>query len=169
MLDGILAVILIICLYTDLTRKKIYNLVTINAMLLGLIIQAWTGGMAGVRDSFYGIGVGFLVFFLPFLVKGISAGDLKLLAAVGALKGPVFVGEAALLTAACGGLYALVLLLLQGRLRETLAKIWQIVLLLGLMPGRMKVTNLSSYGEKSIRIPYGLAIFSGTVLAWFWR
>ena len=109
MLNIILLLTLGISLYTDLTQRKIYNWITVPAMALGLILNTWQNGFDGFMQAWLGWAVGLLIFFIPFLLGGISAGDIKLLAAVGALKGPEFIIEAVLLTALVGGIYVLII------------------------------------------------------------
>jgi prepilin peptidase CpaA len=99
--------------------------------------------------------------FLPFyLVRGMAAGDVKLMAVIGAFTGP---GEAlviAVLSWCAGGLMALCLAVLHGRLRLALVNIGHMVAGL-LTPG----AGMASPGREQSAgsMPYGLAIAAGTI------
>src|SRR6476646_6105704 len=81
---------------TDVRSRRISNRLTYPLMALGLAANGLAGGWGGARDSALG-----------WLLGAIGAGDLKLLAAIGALKGPEFVLHAAVYTALAGGVLAL--------------------------------------------------------------
>ncbi len=72
---------------TDIKERKILNIVTLPTIIFGLIIiyySSWFG-----RISFSGKGfllvLGYLL--IPYLLGGMGAGDVKLMAAIGALNG----------------------------------------------------------------------------------
>lgn len=88
-----LGVVVTITMYTELRDGKIYNWMTLPALGLGLLLAA-LGGRAAFYDALAGVVVGGGIFFLPYLVSGISrgrpvigGGDVKLAAAIGALTG----------------------------------------------------------------------------------
>jgi prepilin peptidase CpaA len=89
-----------------------------------------------------------------------AAGDVKLMAVVGAFAGPAEAFEIAMLTWCAGGVMALVMVLARGRMRLAIGNIGR--MLAGIMtPG---VGLLAPAQEKSAgAMPYGLAIAIGTV------
>ena len=89
-LNAILVIVLLICAYTDGTRGKIYNKVTFPAMLLGIGVNTIFGGTAGLVWALAGWAVGMGIQWVPYMLGVAKAGDVKLLAAVGALKGWAF-------------------------------------------------------------------------------
>ena len=76
--------------------------------------------------SFGGLLLGFAVFFVFYAIGGMGAGDVKLMAAIGAFLGPKDVLFAALYTAIAGGVYAILLLVTQKQNREALAR-WMLM------------------------------------------
>lgn len=72
---------------TDLVSHRIPNKLTAPVALLGLLLQAWINGMAGLADGFLGMLVGFFAFLPFYLARWMAAGDIKLLMAVGACLG----------------------------------------------------------------------------------
>ncbi len=106
---------------TDLTRGLVYNWITLPAMLLGLVLGLVHGGLSGLGWAALGILVGGGLMLLPFALGGMGGGDVKLLAAVGALAGPLFAFKTVLYACLAGGVLALGVLAQSGKLREGLA------------------------------------------------
>ncbi len=91
----------------DLWRRQISNPISVTAFVLGLGAHTALGGLRGAGDSLAGTVVGFLVFFIFFLLGGMGGGDIKLMAGFGAVLGARGILTAALLTAILGALLAL--------------------------------------------------------------
>jgi prepilin peptidase CpaA len=91
----------------DLRRRTIPNSLTAGAMAIAVIAQAALGGWRGLGAALAGALVGFAV-LLPMRPGG---GDLKLMAAFGAMLGPKGILLAALLAAIFGACWAAVSLL----------------------------------------------------------
>ena len=91
----------------DLARRRISNWIAVGALVSGLAWQitdrGWRGGLDGLLGTLAGGGV-FLIFYI---LGGMGGGDIKLMAGFGALLGPRGALEAALWTAACGGILAM--------------------------------------------------------------
>lgn len=77
----------IVATVTDVRRFKIYNALTIPLLFSGLAFHAITGGWDGLGGSFTGAAIGFATLLLPFLLGAMGAGDVKLIAAMGAWLG----------------------------------------------------------------------------------
>ena len=76
-------------------------------MIAALILYSFAAGIDGFFFSLKGIAVGIGVLLIPYLLGGMGAGDAKLMGAVGGFLGAKGVFGAFLLTAAIGGIYAL--------------------------------------------------------------
>lgn len=77
----------IVATVTDVRRFKIYNALTIPLLFSGLVFHAITGGWDGLSGSFTGAGAGLATLLFPFLLGAMGAGDVKLIAAMGAWLG----------------------------------------------------------------------------------
>lgn len=166
LIDLIIAVTMAVSVYTDLRKRKIYNIVVIPAAVAGIILHSILAGPAGLLFSIKGLGAGLGLLFIPFIFGGFGAGDVKLLGAVGALKGTVFVVKTFLATGIAGGILAVVMLLKQKRLISTLKRLWfSLYVLAGSV---FKVNTLKSLDKAEFHesLPYGLAICIGTVIAY---
>ena len=106
-IDIFLLLVLSLALYFDLKEKRIPNKITVSAVVLGLSYRAVTGGLPGAYDAFLGGLIGFVILLIPFLLRGIGAGDVKLLTAIGVLKGVEFVFYTALAMGVIGGIIAI--------------------------------------------------------------
>src|SRR5690242_1594481 len=86
----------------DLLFHRISNRLTGTLLCVGLAIRMLGGGWSGLEQSLLGVMVG-LGCLLPFYIaRGMGAGDVKLLAATGALLGPYDVWIAAICTLLIG-------------------------------------------------------------------
>src|SRR5262245_4314918 len=87
----------------DIRTRRIPNTLTFGASFVALVLHGYFGGWTGAGLSVAGWAVG-LVLFLPFFaLGGMGAGDVKLLAAVGAGVGPLAAVVAARLAVLAGG------------------------------------------------------------------
>ena len=103
----------------DIWRRQISNKTTAAAFLLGLGAQTGLHGLRGAADSLAGTLIGFLVFFIFFLLGGMGGGDIKLMAGFGAVLGAGQTLMAAFLTAMLGGLMAMFYLLVRMAQKKT--------------------------------------------------
>ena len=71
----------------DLRSRRVPNRLTLPAMLAGLGLHWAAGGSAGLWFSLAGLLTGFGLLILFYVLGGMGAGDVKLLAAAGALLG----------------------------------------------------------------------------------
>jgi prepilin peptidase CpaA len=93
----------------DLLYRRISNWTAGAGFLGGIALHSWQGGWRGGLWALAGAGVGFIVFLVFFLAKGMGGGDVKLMAAFGSLVGPGAALSAAWAAALVGGLMALTL------------------------------------------------------------
>ena len=143
--------------FWDLRTKRIPNWLTVPAIVLGVAANAVKSGLAGLWAGLLGMLVGAGLFIIPFAMGGMGAGDVKMLAAVGAIAGPEAAFRSFLYGAMAGGLMAAAFLvgrayLFRGRLRAD-----------GGTRGPGVTVGLKQ------RFPYGLAVFAGTVIAYMLR
>lgn len=99
LIKGLLVTLAVITIWTDGRHHKIYNKVLLPFFLVALLIQPII--------SLEGAALGFLFLILPYLIEGIGAGDVKLLAVYGALLGPHLIITVFLYGAILGGAVAL--------------------------------------------------------------
>jgi len=151
----------------DVRTRRIPNILTFGGTALALVYHGWLGGLAGLGQSAGGWALGIALFLPMFLVKGMGAGDVKLLGAVGAWLGPAGVLWSALYSVIAGGLLALAVGAWHGYLGKAFRNLW---VLLGFWrtAGIRAVSGLTLEDAPGPRLAYGVAIFCGTAAAiWF--
>lgn len=146
--------VMVVAVVTDLRWRRIPNALTFPAMALGLAVNGWWGGPLGLALAAVGLLFGAAIFIIPVAAGGRGAGDLKLIAAVGALGGPGFVFWCALFTGIAGGLFALAVLLLKRRFLAVVGG-WALDL----------YTHQAPRMTSNIRLPYALPIALGAIAA----
>ena len=157
--------VLIYSAYTDLTKGKIYNWVTYPAIVLGILFRLLTEGGPGFLSSLTGAFLGFLFLFAFFLSGGLGAGDVKLMTAVGAFGGWMFLLWALYYTAIVGGFVAVFLLLLKGQLWSGIKR--TCVFLKNIFLSDEKKVPLVA--ENQITVPFGAIIVIGAYLTYFMK
>jgi prepilin peptidase CpaA len=156
-----LGLTLSIAAYTDWREHRIYNKLLGPAFLFAIIFHAASGGIAGIKLSLLGTLLGFSLLLIPYFLGGMGAGDVKLLAVIGAFGGADFVFTSFLYGAVIGGIISGALLVRRKALGVTLKRLLLIFPLLA-EPQFLKEDMREARQEK---FPYGIAIVLGTLLA----
>lgn len=114
--SAIIYAMAVLATVTDVRDGKVYNWLTVPGAALGLALNTWFLGFEGTRSSLIGLGIGVAVWFvMPILGKPLGGGDVKFLAAIGALRGPQFLLYTMILAFLWAGLMGIVLACRQGR------------------------------------------------------
>lgn len=111
-----------------------------------------------------GWALGLLLFFLPFALRGLGGGDVKLMAALGAWLGPIDVFWAAMYTGVAGGVLALALALHTGYLGTALTNV-RALLLHFRVTGLTPMPDLTLERSHAPRLCYAVPIAIGTLVA----
>ena len=150
--------LLAIAVASDLRRHRIPNLLVLLGIALGLVGQLQADGLAGLGNGALGMLVGFVVFLPLYALGGMAAGDVKLMAMVGAFFTPYDALWAALFSLMAGGVCGVLIVLARGQLLQTLSRY-------GLM---LRARNYFAPAADEIAgkpFPYSLAILLGTLVS----
>lgn len=156
------ALVLIACI-PDLRTRRIPNVLTFGAALLGLAFHAFASGWPGLGLSAGGWALGLLLFLPMFALRGMGAGDVKLLAAVGAWVGPSQVFWVALLTSVAGGVLGVAVALLHGYLSEAVRNL-RLLLTSWWLTGVRPVPQMTLADHRGPRLAYAVPIAIGTMV-----
>ncbi len=159
--DYLLIFLISVCVYTDISKNRIYNIVLLPFVFAALLTSLYIGGVSQLLWNVKGLLLGLALLFIPFALGGMGAGDVKLLGAVGALKGPVFVLSVFLTGAVAGGLLSLLIMIRTGRLKVAILQP-----LTRFRPANLASSELYSRETLALTIPYALAIGSGVILTY---
>lgn len=111
-----LLALLLIAAAGDLRTRRIPNWLTVLLILSGLAQAAFAHGVVGIGMSVAGMMVAPLVPFVLFAIGAMGAGDVKLMAGVGAWLGPIAGPVVYLLATVVGMIIVLAQAAAQGRL-----------------------------------------------------
>jgi prepilin peptidase CpaA len=158
--------LLIAATFTDIAYGKIYNWLVYPGIVVGVGLavlgQCAGAHQPGAAQSLLGLGLGAGLFGLFFSRGWMGAADVKLAAAIGALKGLHFFVWALIYITLAGFILAIVLLIWEGRFAESMKN----TIVFFFRPRKLK-ENMDASGAKPVYIPYGLAMAVGTMCAWF--
>ncbi len=143
----------------DLYTRRVPNLLTLGLAGAGLAFAALRISTIGLGGAVAGFGLGFVLMLPGHLLGATGAGDVKLLAAVGAWLGPARTGQAFFYTAIAGGVLAVVVAIRRRRLRETMERTAALV-----RSGGGNVTEIEAPTSDN-RFAYAPAIAVGAFIA----
>jgi prepilin peptidase CpaA len=168
-LAAILILLLALVTYSDLKAHRIPNLATLGGALIAVTLNLFTQGPDGLTSSLLGLTVGFAIFLPPYLVGGMAAGDVKLMAMVGAFVGLEGALLATGLSLLAGGVIGLAFLVAKGGIGVWLRR-FAMSARLFLATGNIRLSYLApAPGEAAaLRFPYAVAITAGTLIALYW-
>jgi prepilin peptidase CpaA len=150
---------------TDMLSRRIPNWLTLSGVLGGLLLHTATGGFGGFKLSAGGMLLGFGSYLVLYSLRAMGAGDVKLMAAVGAILGPSNWVSVFVATALAGGILAMVLIVVKGRTRETLWNVWYIANeLLHFRAPHKRRSDMDVRDPNALNMPHGVAIAAGTAI-----
>jgi prepilin peptidase CpaA len=149
----------------DLKLRKIPNWLNLSGVILGIGLNCLLWHGPGLLTALLGLGLALLVYFPLFLARGMGAGDVKLMAAIGSIAGPrnwliIFIA-----TALLGGVAAIILVLRKRRFFSTFSNLGVIIseLSAGRMPFK-KDANLDFRAKQAMGLPHGAVIALGSIV-----
>jgi prepilin peptidase CpaA len=148
---------------TDLVARRIPNRIVAGGLIAALLAQLCLlglhkGGVAWIEGAIAGFAL-----LLPFyLVRGMAAGDVKLMMTIGAWLGPAFALQIVLVTLLIGGVWSIAVILKRGKSRDLMRLIRTICA--RWLPGAAW-TGITSRAQIAPlgTLPYGVAIAGATI------
>lgn len=154
----------------DVRYRRIPNWLTVGGLLVGVAMNTFLGrddlspGWQGLRFSLLGFAAGFGVYLVLYALRAMGAGDVKMMAAVGAIVGwenwfGIFV-----ITAVLGGAMGLILVVAKKRFTKTFFNVG--VILNEMKSGRpayLAREELDVKNPKALGLPHGAVIAVGTL------
>jgi prepilin peptidase CpaA len=154
----------VVCVF-DTLWSRIPNVANASLALAGLAFNFSAGGTKGLVISALGAAAGLGLLLIPYLMGGFGAGDVKALAALGALVGPGAILQVFVYMALYGGLLALLHYLASNNLPQKLADGWT-TMKTYLLTKDADVLNPRKH--EPMRFPYAAAIALG-YFTWLMR
>jgi prepilin peptidase CpaA len=160
----VLAVALITATVTDIRNQRIYNWLTFPLILSGFATHTVFGGFEGLKFAASGFALGFVAMAIPYFMGVMGAGDVKLMAGVGAWLGLDITLTAFLCTCIAGGIYALGVLAFDRQVLKAVLRNIANVFLVFIATRRFNYAPTDT-GKAMPRLCYGVAIAVGTLVA----
>jgi prepilin peptidase CpaA len=162
---ALLALVLAAAIY-DVRYRRIPNWLTVTGVVIGIALNGFLNArVPGIlKASLIGLGAGFGIYFVLYALRAMGAGDVKLMAAVGAVVGwPNWFGIF-IITAMLGGLMALILVVVRKRFKKT---VFNVGFILNEMksgrPAYVSREELDVRNPKAMGLPHGAVIAIGTL------
>lgn len=163
---GVLMMLLVIAAVSDMRTGRIPNWLVFGGALYALVYNAFFPLYPrdiGILFALGGLGVGLVAFLPLYLLRVMGAGDVKLMAMVGAFLGASATVGAILATLIAGGVLAIAFALCSGRLVRVFRNVTMMfrgtMLTFATGVGGLTITGGASAGK----MPYGIAIAVGTI------
>jgi prepilin peptidase CpaA len=175
MTHTLLAVMLLSAVIADLRSRRIPNTLVLAGLMLAFIVHSialGTGSAPLAGPSWWaplaGLLTGLALLMPLYLLHATGAGDVKLMAMVGAFIGVQPVLTATLYTLLAGGLLSLVFMLGRGVAAQTLANVRFLLTDWALRASSGQGARLAPLQTTAARLPYAVAIALGTGAALLW-
>ena len=160
----LLAIVFIAAVY-DVRYRRIPNWLNVIGVLAGIALNTFLyQGLPGLIFSLKGLFLAFTVYVVLYALHAMGAGDVKLMAAVGAIVGWENWFGIFLVTAVIGGIMSIILVTARGRFKRTLFNVGFILTeMKSGRPAYLKNEELDVKSDKATRLPHGATIAVGSL------
>ena len=161
--------VLIEAAFIDGRWLRVPNWLTYHFVMGGWIYAYASGGSSHLLWSLEGALVGLMTLLPLYAIGGMGAGDVKLMAGVGAWIGPTLTGWAFLSSAIVGGLMGLTMMIYSGALFQHLAMMQTICREVLAVRNPTALSELAGRRKPNmLLLPYGIPIAVGTIACFAW-
>jgi prepilin peptidase CpaA len=150
--------------WLDWRTRRIPNWLTVSGLALGILVNSIFGRWHGAKTSLEGAGFALVILLPLVLLRGLGAGDWKLMGAVGALVGWRPMLFVLLLSFLASGAMAIVQMILMRRVKQTL---WNTLVLakgLATFGLRGNLAEISLDNPTLLKVPFGVAVGAAVVI-----
>ncbi|MBU0640809.1 MAG: A24 family peptidase [Planctomycetes bacterium] len=150
--------------WIDYAQRRVPNWLNATLAAAGLIAQSAFFGWTGLGWGCLGLLVGFAVLIIPWLMHGMGAGDVKLMAAIGAWLGPWLTLVSFAAGAIIGGVVAVIMIYTSGRAVHAYTNMQTIATKMRhLNTAFGEFGGAKTFGDTSQLLPYGVPLTAGTL------
>ena len=165
----LVSAILVEAAVIDGMKLRVPNWLTFHFVIGGLAFAAWSGGASGLLWATGGAALGLALLLPLYAIGGMGAGDVKLLAGVGAWMGPALTLGAFVATAITGGLMALAMVAWSGQYARHWAMLQTIWHEIVTVRDPVLLSEKAAARKPSMMLlPYGIPITVGSIAYFGW-
>ncbi|MEP3481887.1 MAG: A24 family peptidase [Fuerstiella sp.] len=160
----LVSVVLIIAAWIDGKELRVPNYITLPMILTGLIYQTVAGGFGGMGAGLLGMCVGLMCLLPLYAVGGMGAGDVKLMAGIGAWVGWQITAYSFAVSVVVGAFMAVVMVAVSGDWKKHYKQCLLILSEWSLIKNPYELSEIAT--ERKARmylLPYGIPICIGTI------
>ncbi len=165
----LVSLVLVEAAIIDGRSLRVPNWLTFHFLIGGLFYAFFTGGGPLLAWSIGGAGVGLLCLLPLYAIGGMGAGDVKLMAGLGAWIGPWFTLASFLATVVAGGIMGVAMMVYSGAVIGHMLSMQSIGREIVAIRDPSRLSELAAERKpKALLLPYGIPIAVGTIafLAW---
>jgi prepilin peptidase CpaA len=160
----LVSIVLIWAAWIDGWQLRVPNWMTYPLVLSGLVFGAWTGGWEGLGHSLVGMGVGLACLLPLYSVGGMGAGDVKLMAGMGAWVGATTTWYAFCVSVVVGAFLAVGMAAYRGKLGHHCTNFMIIFNEWLTVRDPRKLAAIAAERKPSmLLLPYGIPICIGSI------
>ena len=163
------SVVLVVAAVVDGWKLKVPNWLTFPLVISGWIYSAAWFGWPGLGWSLAGTAVGLALLLPAYAIGGMGAGDVKLLAGVGAWVWGTVTFYAFCVSAIVGGVLALVMVVAARRWKHHAMQFRGILMEMVVLRDPNQLATIAAERKSSMMLlPYGIPIAIGTIAYFAW-
>ena len=161
--------VLILAAVIDGFELKVPNWVTFPFILSGWVYSGYAFGWEGLGWSLLGTVVGLALLLPPYAIGGMGAGDVKLLAGVGAWISVSHTVNAYCVSAVVGAICAVLMVLARNAWKKHSDQFWMILNEIVTVKDPDQLAAIAAQRKPSmLLLPYGIPIAIGTIGYFMW-
>jgi prepilin peptidase CpaA len=171
----LVSVVLIVAAIIDGIQLKVPNWITFPMIISGWVFSGMAYGMAGegwyigVAWSLAGTAIGLSLLLPAYAIGGMGAGDVKLMAGIGAWVHCWITFYAFCLSAIIGAIIAIAMVMISGKTRKHSGQFMYIVNEIMTVRNPETLATIAADRKSSMMLlPYGIPICIGTILYFAW-
>jgi prepilin peptidase CpaA len=160
----LVTITLVVAAAIDGYKLKVPNWITFPMIVSGWIVSTMSFGWEGLGWSLAGTAVGLGLLLPAYAIGGMGAGDVKLLAGVGAWVGGTITLYAFCVSAIVGGAIALLMIVYRRAWNKHYQQFWTIWNEMVTIRDPEKLSTIAAQRKSSmLLLPYGIPIAIGTI------
>lgn len=166
LISGVLLLLLLAASWQDIFYYRIPNILVFSGIVIGLLLHTvlpqGMGGL-GILPSLAGLCLGLAILLPLYILRAMGAGDIKLMAMIGAFVGPSSILMITVYVLLAGGILALSVALLRGRFSKLIDNLKFMLFLRLAGTSTMSLPTTKTLDQSAGKLPYGAAIVAGTL------
>jgi prepilin peptidase CpaA len=160
----LVCLVLIVAAYIDGKQLRVPNWITFPMVLSGLVFSVATDGLSGLGDGLLGMVVGLACLLPLYAVGGMGAGDVKLMAGIGAWLGATVTFYAFCVSTIVGAVMALIMVLYRKSFTKHYANFLMILVEWMQIKNPKELSKIAAERKSGmLLLPYGIPICIGSI------